>query len=274
MYGLGMKSLAEQIEVSEQEAQSIIDTFYQQFPRSKDWMDTTVSNAITKGYVEDFWGRRRRLPDIQLPTYVIKSKEKTEDNPILTCKNLVQDENSLLVESYKQKLNNTKNYKEISYIKSCAKKDNILITDNGSFISKAKRQCVNARIQGGAASMSKCAMIDIYNDKILKDLGFKLQLVIHDEVVGECDKENAVKASERLCEIMKNCARDRVVCPMKCDPTIEDYWYETEYKSVLEEEFVILQKTHDIETSKKIMKDNHQELTEQECDSILASFCK
>ena len=105
----------------------------------------------------------------------------------------------------------------------------IIIKNNTGFISQAKRQCVNARIQGGAATMSKKAMINVYKDEILNNLGFKLLLAVHDELIGECPKEHADEVAERLCEVMKNSALPECTVPFKCDPTIEPVWYYTDY---------------------------------------------
>ena len=43
--------------------------------------------------------------------------------------------------------------------------ENIEIHDNSGFIAQAERQCVNARIQGGAATMTKISMIKIHKDE-------------------------------------------------------------------------------------------------------------
>ena len=45
MYGLGTKSLAEKLKVSFAEASDIINSFYKEFPKVKNWMDTTISSA-------------------------------------------------------------------------------------------------------------------------------------------------------------------------------------------------------------------------------------
>lgn len=72
MYGRGAASIAEQIGKPIQEAQKIIDNFYNSYPRVKEWMDKTLEDARVNGYVEDMWGRRRRLPDIQRPLVEVK----------------------------------------------------------------------------------------------------------------------------------------------------------------------------------------------------------
>ena len=42
------------------------------------------------------------------------------------------------------------------------------------------------------------AMVKIHKDEVLKRLGFKLELQIHDEVILEGPKEHATEAMNRL----------------------------------------------------------------------------
>ena len=159
MYGRGAPSIAEQIHSTVEEAQQIINDFYKQFPKVKEWTEKTEKDAKVTGYVEDLWGRRRRLPDILLPKYTVKStKASTEFNPILYTLGKVNNSSAALVESYKKKLSKVKSRNEYQKIQQEAERDGIYIVDNGAFISQAERQCVNARIQGGAASMTKVCM--------------------------------------------------------------------------------------------------------------------
>jgi DNA polymerase I-like protein with 3'-5' exonuclease and polymerase domains len=114
------------------------------------------------------WGRRRRLPDIQLPKYTIKCKNNSTDfNPLLYTQGKYTSENSKIIESYKKKLDKVTSRRDYNLIKQEAEKNDVYITDNGGFISQAQRQCVNARVQGGAASMSKLAMRKVYDCKEL-----------------------------------------------------------------------------------------------------------
>lgn len=270
LYGLGTASLAEKIKCTKEEADTIIKTFYQQFPQAKKWMDETEKNAKDLGYVEDMWGRRRRLPDIQLPKYTITDKKSVSSfNPILGCRGIVSDE-SETVSHYRKLLDEAYKREDIERIKKKASFDGLTIRDNGGFIAQAQRQCVNSRIQGGAATMSKIAMLHISKDKKLKDLGFRLQIAIHDEVIGECPVENADEVANRLVEIMVNCAKDTVVCPMKCDPTIEHYWYEEGYKATLKKEYDGLLKEHNESKAKRLLIENHIESTEKEIESIFS----
>ena len=238
MYGRGVASIAEQIHGTVEEAQEIIDNFYNEFPKVKQWMDDSVTFAKKNGYVTDLWGRHRRLPDIQLPKYEVKNLDKsklTTFNPFLNCANRVIKDNK--VEYYKELLEKVRNRKEYEKIKDLALKENIEIKDNSGFIAQAERQCVNSRIQGSAASMTKQAMLDIYNDSLLRKLGFKLLISVHDELIGECPLENRDQVADRLSEVMKNAATSKCNVPFKCDAEISTCWYLPSYVAMVEEEF-------------------------------------
>ena len=270
MYGRGANSIAEQIGSSTQEAQKIVDDFYKGFPKVKEWVDKTEADAKINGYVEDLWGRRRRLPDIQLPKYTIKCKNTSIDfNPLLYTQGKYTSEDSKIIESYKKKLDKVASRRDYNLIKQEAEKNGVYITDNGGFISQAQRQCVNARVQGGAASMSKLAMRKVYDCKELQDLGFKILLQIHDELIGECPEENADRVAEVLTSVMKEAAKPVVQVPFKCDATIETHWYESDYSDSLINDYQKLLKTKSEEEAFYTIFYEHQELTEEQLKSIL-----
>lgn len=241
LYGMGAQSIAITIKGTIEEARKIIDDFYKEFPKVKQWIDKTNEDAKVYGFVEDMWGRRRRLPDIQMPKYVIsvdgESNNTLDFNPIIGTLNLIKKEKHPKVAQYESDLNKATTLREINKIKSDAKKDKVTIIDNGGYISRAERQCVNARVQGGAATMSKKAMIRVHHDEELNRLGFRLMLAVHDELIGECPQENAEQVADRLCELMKSAAVPECVTPFKCDPTIERVWYETDYSDLIREEY-------------------------------------
>ena len=237
MYGMGAKLLAENLGCSMQEADKIVNDFYTGFPKVQKWIKETEENASKLGYVEDFWGRRRRLPDILLPKVEVKSsKFNSSFNPLLGSKNIVSNVDVELINKYKNKADNCKSFKDFNILKSQAEKEGIYIKDNSGFISKSMRQCVNARVQGGAATMTKKAMISIYNDKEINDLGFRLLIGVHDELIGECPKENKEKVAERLSYLMRNVVPELKV-PFKCDAEIEEHWYENDYSHLIQDEY-------------------------------------
>ena len=178
-YGRGTASISEQIGESFEETQTIVNEYFNEFPNIKRLISESQKKAKKYGYVTDLWGRRRRLPDIQLPKYEIKSKNKDSlFNPLLICKD--REIKNSLVNKYKDLISGVKYKKDIDKIKQSALKDGIEIKDNSGFIAQAERQCLNSIIQGSAASMTKQAMLNIYNDDMLNNLGFKLLLNVHD----------------------------------------------------------------------------------------------
>ena len=73
--------------------------------------------------------------------------------------------------------------------------------------------------------MSKRAMIAVHNDKILRELKFKLLIAVHDELIGECPIENAKICKERFAELMEEAAYDKLDIPIKCDVACSYEWY-------------------------------------------------
>ena len=272
MYGRGAPSIAEQIHSTVEEAQQIINDFYKQFPKVKEWTEKTEKDAKVTGYVEDLWGRRRRLPDILLPKYTVKStKISTEFNPILYTLGKVNNSSAELVESYKKKLSKVKSRNDYQKIQQEAERDGIYIVDNGAFISQAERQCVNARIQGGAASMTKVCMRKVFDDEELNRLGAKLVLQIHDEVIVECPKQNSEAVMNRLTYVMKTSVADKVQVPFKCDGYIVNCWYEDDFGDILKQELqkLIESGTSEEEGFSKLLKE-HSELTSEQLTQLLS----
>ena len=243
MYGRGAASIAEQIGSTIQEAQGIVNSFYNGYPKVKKWIDKTQEDAKQFGYVEDLWGRRRRLPDIQREPvtveYVDKERPVVEGNfnPLIGSTGKFSTNVKSDLDMYKEKALATKGRKEMEKLKAEALTKGIAIHENGGFIAQAERQCVNARIQGGSATITKCAMLKVHNDQILKDLGFKLLICVHDELIGECPEENATVVGERLSQLMIDSVKGTVICPMKCDSTIEKSWYLSDYADDAKEQY-------------------------------------
>jgi DNA polymerase-1 len=63
-----------------------------------------------------------------------------------------------------------------------------------------------------------------YNNQELKDLGFKMLIPIHDEILAECPKENAKRCGELMEQMMIDAAKDLIV-PISCDAEYTEQWY-------------------------------------------------
>lgn len=272
MYGRGVSSIADQIHGSIQEAQKITDDFFNSFPKVKDWINKTEEDAQINGYVEDLWGRRRRLPDLQLPQFSIEMKSSYSDfNPLLHTQGLYNNTTNKLKESYLDRLTKCRNRYDVDKIKQEALNEGIVIHDNGGYISQAKRQCVNARIQGGAASMSKRAMILVHNDEELRNLGFKLLIAVHDELIGECPIENKEEAKARLSYLMIQSAKPECEVPMKCDADDFSSWYLDVYEADLQQEYSeLLSSGKSKEDVIALLIEEHSECTKDQLLSMIA----
>ena len=228
-YGMSAHSLAERINVSQEEAESIIDNFYKGFKGVKKLTDESQQMLKEKGYVTDMWGRRRHLPDAQLPEYEVKPNEsyvnKYNFNPLLDTSEHIDEGLELKINHYKSLLSKARWKKDIDELIRKAERDGLEVKSNRGFINRSLRQCLNARIQGTAASMTKQAMIMIHNDEELNRLGFKLLCTIHDEVFGMAPTENADQAARRLCDVMVEAAKKKCSCKFKCDPYVVKKWY-------------------------------------------------
>lgn len=238
MYGRGTKSIAEALKCSFEEADEIKQGFFKEFPKVEKWINETQQFAKQNGYVEDVWGRRRRLPDVQREKYEVSFKNSVQVfNPILGGYGDYNPNSEGVIDAVKTKLYNSKSKRETDQIKQEALSKGVLIKDNTGFIAQAERQCVNARIQGGAASMSKRAMINVYNNEELKQLGFKLLIAVHDELIGECPIENVDRCKELLSQEMIRGALPEVTVPMKCDTEAFPSWYYDVYITELKKEY-------------------------------------
>jgi len=212
MYGRGPNAIAEQLGISKQEAQNIIDMFFKAFPKVKEFITLTHISAKQLGFVSTVWGTKRRLPEIQLPLYQFEDKETGE--PV----------EAGVSDYYYLQLISSRSNKDKSRIKSQAWKQGVKVHDNGGKIADAERQSVNSIIQGTSAVITKRAMVAIGQNEELKELGFRLLLTVHDELIGESPVETAKRCGEIMVDLMLKAA-NLISVPMKCDVEFTEVWY-------------------------------------------------
>ncbi len=63
-YGLTSYGLSQQIGIPPEEAQEIVDTYMERFPKVGEFLDQAVSDARRDGFTTTMFGRRRYLPDL------------------------------------------------------------------------------------------------------------------------------------------------------------------------------------------------------------------
>lgn len=80
LYGAGPQKIAETIGISLDQAQTLIDTLFAMFPSIKNYMAQTKWELSTFGYVETFFGRRRRFSVQGAPKYLVGRSERQTVN--------------------------------------------------------------------------------------------------------------------------------------------------------------------------------------------------
>lgn len=230
LYGRGIPSVAEQLHTTPAKAQAIQDKVFKGFPAIKQFEEDTLTMAEQKGYVTTFWGRKRRLPEMQLPMYEFQYLPGHGDVDPLSFDSVQED----LTVPYDVQQRYLRLLKQAHFgrkrkIFEQANAEGIFIVDNEKKIADTTRQCVNARIQGSAADMSKKAGVIISNNERLKELGFKLLIPIHDEYLGMCPLETAKECAELFSQCMCEAAKD-LGLPISTDVTISKAWYGEEIR--------------------------------------------
>lgn len=64
IYGQGAHALSRQLKVDHAEAKAFIETYFVRFAGVRQWLDASVEQARTRGYVETIFRRRRYIPEI------------------------------------------------------------------------------------------------------------------------------------------------------------------------------------------------------------------
>ena len=230
LYGRGVASIAEQLNCSTEKASRIKNSVFKAFPAIEQFEKESIKMAKTLGYVTTVCGRKRRLPDMMLSEYeyTYTDKKLYEDADLLDFDNDFSMDNSVpeyVQKQWDSKLNSVKFFSDKQKIIAQAEKQGVHIKNNGGFIAEATRQCVNSRIQGSAADLTKLALIRLSQNTELKELGFRLLLPVHDEIIAECPLENVKKCNKLLSDIMSQAAESILEMPVKCDVAVTKEWY-------------------------------------------------
>ena len=163
-YGLTAFGLAQQLGIAPDEAQAIVDAYFDRFPGVRSFLDEAVAGATRDGYTTTMFGRRRYLPDLR--------------------------------------------------------------SDDRNRRQMAERMALNAPIQGTAADVIKLAMIDLAAALDGSDLGARLLLQVHDEVIlevpdGEVDRTRAVVE-----EVLSSVAD--LAVPLEVDSAVGHTWFDAQ----------------------------------------------
>ena len=70
VYGISAYGLSQDLDISQKEAQSFIDSYFLTYPQIKDFLDHTVAEAKEKGYSKTLYGRIRPIPELSSGNYM------------------------------------------------------------------------------------------------------------------------------------------------------------------------------------------------------------
>lgn len=244
--------MASNLGISVKECRGMLDKFFEMYPTVKKFTVQNEEDAKNIGFVEDYIGRRRHLPDASLDQLVVTAMKDLYTNAdcFIDCSpsdskiSVVDEERTKeLQKEWKDFENSNINIglkeKKKKFKKKYSDKDfNVVIKDNGNFISRALCQCTNARIQGSAATLTKKAMVKIFNDGRMKELGFRILVPVHDELLGECPIENAEEAEKRLAQLMIEAAKPECSVAMKVDTYRVKHWYADEASNKIRQKYL------------------------------------
>jgi DNA polymerase-1 len=73
VYGLSAFGLADRLQIEKEEAQQFIDAYLERFPKVKEFIDATIAQATTEGYVATLFGRIRRVPELRSRQFQTRS---------------------------------------------------------------------------------------------------------------------------------------------------------------------------------------------------------
>jgi DNA polymerase-1 len=68
-------------------------------------------------------------------------------------------------------------------------------------------------------------MISLHNNERLKELGFRMLIPVHDEIIAECPEENLKECAELLAQTMSDAAARILDMPINCDVACSYQWY-------------------------------------------------
>ena len=225
-YGRGVDSIAEQLGTTKQKAQEIKDSVFRGFPAIKKFEEDSIQMSKECGFVTTVCGRKRRLPSMMLPDYEVVWKDGVapDDDPLSfdtdnnTCKEVPIE----LQRRWLTKIRNAPFMKRRQVLEA-ANAEGLSIIDHTR--DKDTTKVVNARIQGSAADLTKRAMIELHQNKRLKELGFRMLIPVHDEIIAECPEENAKECASLLAATMSKAAEQILEMPISCDVEITKQWY-------------------------------------------------
>ena len=230
IYGRTIETIAEQLNCTKEKAEQIKESVFNGIAGLRNLINESCEMARRLGYVEDKWGRRRHIPDMQLPPFEVISQGTANFDPFFDSKELgVIDDGERLRLDYIKQLNEAKYKQQKDSIKMKAEKDGFKVIEHTRKLADAERQCTNSRVQGSAATQCKIAIKNVDTNKRLKELDFHMVLLVHDEIIGEAPLVHIQEVAPIFQQCLLDSAKD-LRTGAKCDCAATLYWYADQFE--------------------------------------------
>ncbi|KAA0187989.1 DNA polymerase theta [Fasciolopsis buskii] len=157
IYGMGAQGLSSQLDITEGDAQNMIDSFLRAFPGIQSFISDTIQSAHRTGRISTLNGRVRILKVLEKPTNLFQPLGERENNMQPSVRSRSQDVRQHFA------------------------------------VAKAERQAVNTVIQGSAAEIAKSAMLAVERRLVEHKGRCQCRLVLHehDELLYEVTPAHA-----------------------------------------------------------------------------------
>ena len=198
MYGISAMSLAEQFNLSVEEAEQIYTDFYNSYPIMKAWFEATNEHANEFGFVQTAWGRKRRF---------LGHKEISKKYKVLHARI--------------QKITGKENFNiwKEAKVPRQLKQDYWAVAKE---FGRVQRQSINAVIQGSSADIMKIAMVKLQEHLKKKGAAWKMLGTIHDEVLIEIPATATPEEVLEVAEVQRTAVN--LTIPMKVDIEVSARW--------------------------------------------------
>lgn len=191
-YGLGEYKLHKDLNITQQEAKRIVDSYFSSFPKLKSRMDDLQDSARRLGYVKSKAGRIRHLPEI--PKIIDKWGEC-----ILNGLDLWKEWNEY-PEQYE-----------------AAKRD-------ARVLNNLLNNALNFPIQSFAASIVNRASIRLSKQFRKDGINAYIAANVHDEILVRCDENCVDIVKQYMREYMENTTT--LLVPLEAEPIVGDRYGE------------------------------------------------
>ena len=213
-------------------AQHVYDSVLKAFPDLKKAMDYAQNCARTQGYTETILGRRRHIPDMQLPRFEFKAmpgyvNPDVDPLDVSTLQN-TSEIPERIVKQLEHEFSKLKYYGQIVKRTKELREQKIKVINNTRKITDATRQCLNGIIQGSAADLTKMAILNLEYNERWHQIGGRLLIPVHDELICEVPIDFYEEGRDILKSSMED-AGSFLPFPITCDVETTLRWYGMEF---------------------------------------------